>query len=104
MTPDAGDPPHRRPARRERPVGRERPADVLRDLVTLLRGYGLVRLYWTACAVRGVLSLPRVTVWCDGRFLTWQHEGTEATWPAHDTEGAARQLAVLAGHKVPGLR
>jgi hypothetical protein len=80
-----------------------RPADVLRDLVTLLRGYGLTHLYWSACAACGVLSLPRMTVWlCDGQSLSWRHEGTHALWPAHDIEGAARRLATLSGHVIPG--
>ncbi len=79
-----------------------RPGDVVRDLVTLLRGHGLTRLYWSACSVRAVLSLPGVTVWCDGRFLAWWHEGTDTRWPAADTEGAARRLAELAGKPFPG--
>ena len=75
---------------------------MLRELVTLLRGYGLDRLYWSACAVCGVLSLPCATVWlCDGRFLTWRHDSTDIRWPAADTEGAARQLAALAGRQIP---
>jgi hypothetical protein len=78
-----------------------RPADVLRELVTLLLSYGLDRLYWSACAACGVLSLPSVTVWLyDGRFLTWRHDSAEIRWPAADTEGAARQLATLAGRKI----
>jgi hypothetical protein len=79
-----------------------RPADVLRELATLLRSYGLDRLYWSACTVCGVLSLPCATVWlCDGRFLTWRHDTAAIRWPAADTEGAARQLATLAGRKIP---
>jgi hypothetical protein len=74
---------------------------VLRELVTLLRSYGLDHVYWSACALCGVLSLPHVTVWlCDGRFLTWRHGNTAMRWPAADTEGAAKHLAVLAGRPI----
>jgi hypothetical protein len=76
---------------------------VLRELATLLRSYGLDRLYWSACTVCGVLSLSCVTVWlCDGRFLTWRHDTADIRWPAADTEGAARQLAALAGCRIAG--
>jgi hypothetical protein len=79
-----------------------RPTDVLRELVTLLRGYGLDHLYWSACQQCGVLSLSHVTVWvCDGLFLTWRHGGIDIRWPAADTEGAARQLVALSGRVVP---
>jgi hypothetical protein len=74
-----------------------RPGDVMRDLITLLRGHGLTRLYWSACTIFAVLSVTRgLTVWCDGRHLTWKHEGVATTWPAADTEGAATRLAKLA--------
>lgn len=50
------------PATAVRPPVQVRPTDVLRELVTLLRSYGLDRLYRSACALCGVLSLPQVTV------------------------------------------
>jgi hypothetical protein len=91
------------PAPAARPPIFPRPADIIRDLVTLLSSYGLTRMYWSASAVCGVLSLPHVTVWLyDGHCLTWQHDGSYTRWPATDTEGAARHLAALAGCKVPG--
>jgi hypothetical protein len=78
-----------------------RPADVLRELVTLLRSYGLDHVYWSACTLCGVLSLPHVTVWLyDGRFLTWRHGSTAMRWPAADTEGAAKHLVALAGRTI----
>jgi hypothetical protein len=80
-----------------RPTTPYRPADVIRDLVTLLRGHGVTRLYWSACALLAVLSVtPTLTVWCDGSSLRWQHAGTGTTWPADDTDGAAARLARLA--------
>jgi hypothetical protein len=73
-----------------------RPADVIRDLVTLLRGHGLDRVYWSACAVFAVVSVAEgLTVWCDGRRLCWRHAGSGTTWPAADTHGAAGRLAEL---------
>jgi hypothetical protein len=73
-----------------------RPADVIRELVTLLRGHGCHRLYWSACTLQAVVSVTTgLTVWCDGRSLRWQHAGSDTTWPADDTEGAATRLAQL---------
>ncbi|HEY1920516.1 MAG TPA: hypothetical protein VGH27_33525 [Streptosporangiaceae bacterium] len=37
-----------------------------------------------------------LTVWCDGRFLCWRHGGSDNTWAAADTCGAAQRLAELA--------
>jgi hypothetical protein len=75
-----------------------RPGDVIRELVTLLRGHGLTHLYWSACALLAVLSVsPTLTVWSDGRYLTChQHDGTRATWLATSTDQAAHDLATLA--------
>jgi hypothetical protein len=76
---------------------RSRPSDVMRELVTLLRTQGLTRLYWSACAVTGVVSVAQgLTVWTDGKSLRWRVNGDETRWPADDTEGAATQLAKLA--------
>ena len=78
---------------------RRRPADVLAAVEVALREAGLARLYMRACPVRGVLSVALgVTVWTDGRLLTWRHSGHETTWPAADAEGAARRLAALYYH------
>jgi hypothetical protein len=80
-----------------RPPTWQRPADISRELVTLLRTHGLTRLYSSACAIRAVISVtPALTVWCDGRYLTCHYQGTRATWPATSTEQAARELAQLA--------
>ncbi|HEY3958296.1 MAG TPA: hypothetical protein VGM53_33435 [Streptosporangiaceae bacterium] len=76
-----------------------RPGDVIRDLVTLLRGHGLNRLYWSASAVLAVVSVtPALTVWCDGRYLTCHHHhgGARAAWPATSTSQAADDLATVA--------
>jgi hypothetical protein len=92
--------PRRRSAPRPpagRPPNWQRPADISRELVTLLRTHGLTRLYWSACTVRAVISVtPALTVWCDGRYLTCLYQGTRAIWPATSTEQAARDLAHLA--------
>jgi hypothetical protein len=79
-----------------------RPGDVIRDLVTLLGSHGLTRLYWSACSLRAVLSLPGITVWTDGRHLSWQHQGAPTTWPATATDQAARELAILSRRSRPG--
>jgi hypothetical protein len=80
-----------------RPSTPYRPGDVIRELVTLLHGHGLTHLYWSACALLAVVSVtPTLTVWCDGRQLTCQYRGTQTTWPAANTDQAARNLATLA--------
>ena len=74
-----------------------RPRDVMRDLVTLLRGHGLRRVYWSACAVVAVVSVAAgVTVWTDGRVLRCLIGGDTRQWPTWDTTGAAADLAALA--------
>jgi hypothetical protein len=73
-----------------------RPADISRELVTLLRTHGLTHLYWSACAILAVISVaPGLTAWCDGRYLICHYQGTRATWPAASTEQAACELAQL---------
>jgi hypothetical protein len=79
-----------------------RPADIARELVTLLRGHGLDQLYWSACALLVVLSVaPGLTVWTDGSHLTWTRHGTITTLPADDTIAAASHLAHLATQPAP---
>jgi hypothetical protein len=79
-----------------RPPARLRPADVLRALADLLRVAGITRLYGSACTIIGVLSVAYgLTVWTDGRRLWWDRDGSQATWPAADPDGAARILATL---------
>lgn len=83
-----------------RPSTPYRPGDVIRDLVTLLRGHGLTRLYWSACAALAVVSVAEgLTVWCDGHHLTCRYQGTQATWPVGSTDQAASDLATLARTK-----
>ncbi|HEY3956045.1 MAG TPA: hypothetical protein VGM53_21955 [Streptosporangiaceae bacterium] len=85
-----------------RPATPYRPGDVIRDLVTLLRGHGLGRLYWSACAVLAVVSVtPGLTVWCDGQRLTCRYQGTQTAWPVASTDQAARDLATLARTPTP---
>jgi hypothetical protein len=85
-----------------RPPTFPRPADIIRDLVTLLQSHGLDQLYWSACALLAVLSItPSLTVWTDGHHLTWTHHGTRTTIPAHDTNHAAQHLARLALQPIP---
>jgi hypothetical protein len=91
-----------RPQATRPPPTRYRPADVVRELVTLLRAHGIDRLYWSGCALIAVISITNgLTVWTDGRYLTWTHQGTPATLPAHDTHTAAEHLAHLAKQPVP---
>jgi hypothetical protein len=72
------------------------PGDVLRTLADLLCAAGITRLYGSACAVLGVLSIAYgLTVWTDGRRLWWDRDGAQASWPAADPEGAARILATI---------
>ncbi len=77
--------------------GQLRPVDVLHTLANLLRKRGITRLYRSASAMFGVLSVAYgVSVWCDGRHLWWHRDGQRTTWPANDPDGAARLLADLA--------
>jgi hypothetical protein len=79
------------------PAAFPRPADVVRDLTTLLRVHGLDRLYWSASALLAVLSITRgLTVWTDGQHLRWTQHGTRVRLPADDTTAAAERLARLA--------
>jgi hypothetical protein len=76
-----------------RAPARLRPVDVLGILADLLRQRGMTRLYGSACARYGVLSIAfGLSVWCDGWELWWQRDGTRTTWPATDPEDAARLL------------
>jgi hypothetical protein len=83
-------------ARSSPPLPPTRPADVIRELATLLRGLGVTRLYGSWCAVLGVLSLPSVTVWTNGHLLTWHVNGTDTTRLAGDLGKTARDLAEIA--------
>jgi hypothetical protein len=76
---------------------RRHPTDVIAAIAAGLRERGLTRLYLSGCPLIGVLSVaPGLTVWCDGRTLTWRHAGTQTRWPITDTAGAAQELAGLA--------
>ena len=72
---------------------RQRPADALEALA------GQVPVPGWACicsdGVLGVLSLPAVSVWTNGRVLWWATADGGMTWPAADAPGAARRLAAL---------
>lgn len=69
----------------------QRPAQALHALAGQLRQPGVTSLYGNACDHLGVLSLPGVSVWTNGRILWWlTGEGTQITWPAADPEGAVR--------------
>jgi len=79
------------------PNPRQRPAAALRALAAQLRVVGITRLYGSACALFGVLSVAYgLTVWTNGRLLWWQTGDDQETWPAADPQGAARLLATLA--------
>jgi hypothetical protein len=75
---------------------RQAPAGALHALATHLRQRGVTDLYGAACPRSGVLSLPGVTVWTNGRVLWWRAGNNQTTWPATDAAGAARRLAGLA--------
>jgi hypothetical protein len=75
---------------------RRRPAVALRALAGQLQQRGITSLYGYACDRIGVLSLPAVSVWTNGRVLWWRADGEENGWPAADPEGAADQLTGLA--------
>jgi hypothetical protein len=71
---------------------------VIEDLAVLLRAGGLApAIYAPPEAVLAVLSLTvGLTVWIDGIWVRWTSGGQAATWPAHDTAGAAVRLIRLA--------
>ncbi len=75
---------------------RQRPAEALEALAGQLTGPG--QFYVVTDGVLGVLSLPAVSVWSNGRVLWWRDGDGEVTWPAADAEGAGRRLA---GHGQP---
>jgi hypothetical protein len=76
---------------------RQRPAEALHVLAAQLRGCGITNLYGAADRRFGVLSLPGVSVWSNGRVLWWRAKDEVTTWPAADPQGAARRLAELTG-------
>jgi hypothetical protein len=94
--------PRGRPRPATRPPAFPRPADIARELATLLQSHGLTRLYWSACALLAVISVtPGLTVWTDGHHLIWTDHGTRTSLPAHDTHHAAEHLAHLAKQPMP---
>ena len=76
---------------------RQRPAGALEPLAGQLRPAD--RFYTSADSVLGVLSLPGVSVWTNGRVLWWRTMDGETTWPAADAPVAARRLAEM--HAAP---
>ena len=87
-------PPHLLPS----PVGfppRQSPNEALYALAGHLREQGITSLYGCACDRFGVLSLPGITVWTNGRVLWWRAGDHETAWPAADPDGAARILSGL---------
>lgn len=78
-------------------TGRGHPGVILAAVEAALRQRGLSHLYGAACTLYGVLSVAfGLTVWCDGRTLTWQHGSEKASWPVSDPDGAAERIADLA--------
>jgi hypothetical protein len=63
------------------PPPRQRPADVLDALASQLRQRGLRSLIRQSCDRIGVLSLPAVTVWTNGRVLWWRTTDRENPGP-----------------------
>ncbi len=77
------------------PVGvppRQPPAWALHTLAAQLRARGIRDLYGASDRRLGVLSLPGVSVWSNGRVLWWRAGDEATTWPAADAPGAARRL------------
>ena len=70
---------------------RQRPAETLEALAGQIPEPG--RFYVVSDGLLGVLSLPAVSVWSNGRVLWWRAGKHETTWPAADAPGAARRLA-----------
>jgi hypothetical protein len=70
---------------------------VVRALYETLRQRGITRIYGTACAIFGVISVNTdLTVWTNGRVLLWHFNGMPDAYPAADVEAAAERLAMLA--------
>ena len=78
---------------------RQWPAGALEALAGQIRDPG--RFYVVSDGVLGVLSLPAVSVWSNGRVLWWATADGGMTWPAADAPGAARRLAALMCRKDP---
>lgn len=68
---------------RSAPSPCQRPAEVLRVLVGQLSRRGIGPLYGFACDRFGVLSLPAVSVWTNGRVLWWRAGNGGTTWPPY---------------------
>ena len=79
---------------------RQRPAEALSALARQIPEPG-TRFYLCADRLLGVLSLPAVSVWSNGRVLWWQDGGGGTAWPAADAPGAARRLAELSAAPDP---
>jgi len=95
-------PPHLLPAP-PGPPPRHRPAEVLRALAGQLRESKTGgSFYICADGVLGVLSLPAISVWTNGRVLWWRAVNGETAWPAADVPGAARRLAGAPGTRDQG--
>jgi hypothetical protein len=79
-----------------------RPRDIVADLAAQLRALGMTaRMYAAADPERAVLSLPQLTIWATGRSLYWTHHGQPVTWPAGDTDTAARRIIQLTRPSLP---
>ena len=79
-----------------------RPRDIVADLAAQLRALGMTaRMYAAADPDRAVLSLPQLTIWVTGRSLYWTHHGQPVTWPAGDTDTAARHITQLTRPSLP---
>ena len=86
-------PPHLLPASDGFPP-RLRPADALVYLAGTLTRLP-EHVYISSDGVLGVLSLPGVSVWTNGRVLWWRSGDGETIWPAMDPGGAVRILSGL---------
>ena len=79
-----------------------RPRDIVADLAARLRALGVTAgMYATADPNHAVLSLPQLTIWATGRSLSWTYYGQPVTWPAGDTDTAARHIIQLTRPTLP---
>jgi hypothetical protein len=78
------------------------PARIAEALVRQLARQGFTDIYTATAQTFAIISVTAdLTVWTNGHQLWCTHHGQRHTWPADDTEHAARQLAGLAGTLPP---
>jgi hypothetical protein len=74
---------------------RQQPAAALGALAREIPEHG--RAYICSDRRLGVLSLPAMAVWTNGRVFWWQDGLGGTTWPAADAPGVARRMLHWSG-------